>query len=102
MRTPRPRGMSVLHRGRGEKPRALRRPLEPRIFELQARAAARAEGEAQSGRSSGLAGLCSTTEELVADVVKLATQPSTARVSERPRHALEMVALFDRCRGRFG
>lgn len=42
------------------------------------------------------------TKQLVSDVVALAAQPATGEVSEQPRHTLEMVALFDRCRGLFG
>jgi hypothetical protein len=42
------------------------------------------------------------TNELVADVAALAAQPGTGEVSEQPRHTLEMVALFDRCRGLYG
>jgi hypothetical protein len=42
------------------------------------------------------------TQQLVDEVVALAAQPGTGEVSEQPRHTLEMVALFDRCRGLFG
>jgi hypothetical protein len=42
------------------------------------------------------------TQQLVDEVVTLAKQPGTGEVSEHPRHTLEMVALFDRCRGLFG
>jgi hypothetical protein len=42
------------------------------------------------------------TNQLVDEVVALAAQPGTGEVSGQPRHTLEMVALFDRCRGLFG
>jgi hypothetical protein len=42
------------------------------------------------------------TRLLAADVAALAAQPGTDEVSEYPRHILEVVAVFDRCRGLFG
>ena len=39
---------------------------------------------------------------MVADVVKLTTQPGTEEPAQYPSYALAMLALFDRCRGLFG